>query len=274
MLPPMRRQPNLITQLTSEPLERPCAVPWSQMRGDERVRHCETCARDVYDLSAMSAREAEIRLLNAGTLTPCIRFARDDEGRVMHAAPPPGAYRPESRPAALVAAVTVGVTLGASSVRAEEPSAPAQCVAYVPQADVNRAIALAELESTRGSRGAGVGKGAGAAAGPSARAAQPSAPASGGTGLSGTGTGRSESMYLAGGPRAPREPVAFGTLRLKSKTPRDVVIVGIRLKAPIGSYLLGPGDYVAEVFRKDAKPRKIKLTMRAGKTTVIDLDKA
>src|SRR5438552_13514704 len=36
----------------------PCSASWEQMRGDDRVRFCEQCRLNVYNLSAMSAAEA------------------------------------------------------------------------------------------------------------------------------------------------------------------------------------------------------------------------
>lgn len=41
----------------------PCSADWEQMRGDDRVRHCDACNLNVYNLSAFT--EAEIRALIA-----------------------------------------------------------------------------------------------------------------------------------------------------------------------------------------------------------------
>jgi hypothetical protein len=293
----MRPRPTLLAQLTSVPLERPCEVPWDEMVGDDRVRHCAQCARDVLDLSAMSALEAEIRLLNAGTHQPCIRYAIDRTGAVLHTEPP-RAHTPPSR--SIAAAAALGVTLGAAVVGAEEPaspkpaaeqSAPEQCVAYVTQeqADGATATMLADARAAQasgnagsagigsGSGGIGHGSGAGAGAagaGPSSgRAGGGSLGASGGIGKGGIGT--SGHMYLGGGARAPQREVLFGTLRLKSKVPRQVTIVGIRLRAPLGSYALSPGNFVAEVEEPGERRirRKVKFTITAEKTTLLDLDK-
>ncbi len=43
------------------------------MTGDDRVRHCATCDRDVHNLSAMAREEAEA-LLRERTGPLCVRF--------------------------------------------------------------------------------------------------------------------------------------------------------------------------------------------------------
>jgi hypothetical protein len=52
------------------------------MRGDERVRFCDQCSMNVYNLSDMTRREAEVLLTGAeGRL--CVRFYRRADGTVM-----------------------------------------------------------------------------------------------------------------------------------------------------------------------------------------------
>jgi hypothetical protein len=38
----------------------PCAADWNAMTGDERVRHCGACKKDVFNLSALTRDEAEL----------------------------------------------------------------------------------------------------------------------------------------------------------------------------------------------------------------------
>jgi hypothetical protein len=59
-----------------------CTVPWKSMMGDDRVRFCGQCRKDVYNLSAMTAAEAESLLLN-GSESPCVRFYRRLDGTVV-----------------------------------------------------------------------------------------------------------------------------------------------------------------------------------------------
>ena len=52
------------------------------MQGDERVRFCEQCALHVYNLSAMTASEAENLVLEKeGHL--CVRFFQRNDGTVL-----------------------------------------------------------------------------------------------------------------------------------------------------------------------------------------------
>src|SRR5687767_11236701 len=60
----------------------PCPADWEQMAGNHTKRFCQHCQKHVHNLSAMPADEAE-RLVceSAGRL--CVRFARDDSGKVL-----------------------------------------------------------------------------------------------------------------------------------------------------------------------------------------------
>src|SRR5262245_27675690 len=41
----------------------PCSAAWDNMTGDERVRHCGDCDKDVFNLSGMTRDEAEALIL-------------------------------------------------------------------------------------------------------------------------------------------------------------------------------------------------------------------
>jgi hypothetical protein len=59
----------------------PCEASWKAMKGGGAVRHCAECDRKVYDLSAMSRRQAEALLAGAeGRL--CVRFYRNADGTI------------------------------------------------------------------------------------------------------------------------------------------------------------------------------------------------
>jgi hypothetical protein len=60
----------------------PCTASWEQMKGDDRVRHCDACNLNVYNLAAFT--EAEIRALVAnrkGRL--CGRIYQRRDGTVL-----------------------------------------------------------------------------------------------------------------------------------------------------------------------------------------------
>jgi hypothetical protein len=65
-------------------LKTPCAVPWSTMRGDERVRHCDRCEKNVYNIAALTRPEA-LRLVANKEGGRCVRIFRRPDGTVVTA---------------------------------------------------------------------------------------------------------------------------------------------------------------------------------------------
>ena len=60
----------------------PCSVSWETMAGDDRVRSCGSCQKNIYDFSAMTAAEVEALLLEKeGRL--CARFYRRTDGTIL-----------------------------------------------------------------------------------------------------------------------------------------------------------------------------------------------
>jgi hypothetical protein len=60
----------------------PCTVPWAGMTGDETVRHCGQCRKNVYNVAAMTSDEARAVIQNAeGDV--CLRLARRADGTVV-----------------------------------------------------------------------------------------------------------------------------------------------------------------------------------------------
>jgi hypothetical protein len=60
----------------------PCSADWDRMIGDERKRHCSECKLNVYNLSAMTQREAENFLIKAEGRV-CLRIYRRSDGTVL-----------------------------------------------------------------------------------------------------------------------------------------------------------------------------------------------
>jgi hypothetical protein len=60
----------------------PCKASWDDMVGDERVRFCGTCAKDVYNLSAMSREEAA-QLVGSKGGDLCARMFQRADGTLM-----------------------------------------------------------------------------------------------------------------------------------------------------------------------------------------------
>jgi hypothetical protein len=59
----------------------PCSVPWDSMHGDQRVRHCASCRKNVYNISEMT--RAQALQLMASREPVCLRIYRRPDGTVV-----------------------------------------------------------------------------------------------------------------------------------------------------------------------------------------------
>jgi len=103
----------------------PCKAPWENMDGDQRVRFCRECNRNVYNLSAMTEREAR-RVVAEREGRLCVRFYQRRDGTVLTSDCPVGRKRSfllaGARAAAAVASVAAGITaLSACNSVEDEP---------------------------------------------------------------------------------------------------------------------------------------------------------
>jgi hypothetical protein len=60
----------------------PCRADWTQMTGDERVRHCAQCKKDVFNLSDMTREQAE-RLIIEKNGDLCARYYQRQDGTIL-----------------------------------------------------------------------------------------------------------------------------------------------------------------------------------------------
>ena len=60
----------------------PCRADWNQMTGDERVRHCAQCKKDVFNLSDMTREQAE-RLIIEKNGDLCARYYQRHDGTIL-----------------------------------------------------------------------------------------------------------------------------------------------------------------------------------------------
>lgn len=60
----------------------PCSMKWDDMQGDNRVRMCGGCAKNVFNISAMSKSEAE-KFLSSQAELPCMTFYRRKDGTII-----------------------------------------------------------------------------------------------------------------------------------------------------------------------------------------------
>jgi hypothetical protein len=103
------------------------------MAGDERVRFCARCEQHVYNLSALTKREAE-RLVMSREDRLCVRFYRRADGTMLTRNCPIGLRALKRRASSLVGAVFAAATtfliaVGVAGPTSHSKSTPVQAVA-------------------------------------------------------------------------------------------------------------------------------------------------
>lgn len=94
----------------------PCNASWDQMLGDDRVRFCLSCEKNVYNLSAMTREEAERLLQERAGGELCVRFYRRADGTIMTQDCPVGAKRKRRKKLALAVAGAGAMAFAATSM--------------------------------------------------------------------------------------------------------------------------------------------------------------
>jgi hypothetical protein len=96
----------------------PCKASWDDMVGDERVRFCDRCAKNVYNLSAMSREEAA-HLVGSKGGDLCARMFQRADGTLMTQDCPVGVRTKRIRRVAIAA---VGGGLMAAGLLSARPA--------------------------------------------------------------------------------------------------------------------------------------------------------
>jgi len=105
----------------------PCTASWEQMTGDDRVRHCQDCKLNVYNLSEMTRKDAE-RLIARSEGRLCVRFYRRADGTILTRDCPRGLRALTDRVSRIAGAVLTAM-MAVTPVFAQSPagtSAPNQ----------------------------------------------------------------------------------------------------------------------------------------------------
>ena len=87
----------------------PCPMKWEQMTGDNRVRHCQECKLNIYNLSDMTQAEAE-RLMATREGRICVHYYRRADGSILTRDCPRGLRAVTERISRIAAAVLSAVT--------------------------------------------------------------------------------------------------------------------------------------------------------------------
>jgi hypothetical protein len=72
--------------LDSINVKSPCSESWDEMKGNNEVRFCSHCAKDVHDISAMTRAKAE-KLVKDSNGKLCVRYVKSPTGKVITAPP-------------------------------------------------------------------------------------------------------------------------------------------------------------------------------------------
>jgi hypothetical protein len=78
-----------LTVLNDLRIATPCRASWEAMRGDDRVRFCDSCSKQVYNVSGLTA-EAAVALIRESEGRLCVRLYRRNDGTVLTADCPVG----------------------------------------------------------------------------------------------------------------------------------------------------------------------------------------
>jgi len=78
-----------LTVLNNLRIASPCPATWEAMRGDGRVRFCDSCSKHVYNVSDLTA-DAAVALIQKSDGHACVRLFRRKDGTVLTADCPVG----------------------------------------------------------------------------------------------------------------------------------------------------------------------------------------
>ena len=118
----------------------PCSADWEKMVGDERVRHCNQCNLNVYNLSALSSLEAHDLLAKCeGRL--CVRFYHRKDGTILTRNCPVG-LKIVMRRVSRVAGIALSAAMSAVPLAAQSAT---QSQAHTIQADSGLEIQVVDV---------------------------------------------------------------------------------------------------------------------------------
>lgn len=116
----------------------PCNASWDEMLGDDRVRFCTSCEKNVFNLSAMPREDAERLLADKLNGELCVRFYQRADGTVMTQDCPVGVTKKRRKLAVLSAAGAGAMAIaafGAMTRTMGKPSRPFATMGEVSAVD-------------------------------------------------------------------------------------------------------------------------------------------
>lgn len=121
----------------------PCPVSWEQMTGDNRVRFCDHCQLNVFNISELSRIEAESLIASTeGRL--CIKLYRRADGTVLTRDCPVGLRALRMRLSKRAAAVFAAIVSLAGSAFGQDPARKNEKTTCTPRTRITRSQTAAE----------------------------------------------------------------------------------------------------------------------------------
>jgi hypothetical protein len=121
----------------------PCTASWDEMLGDDRVRFCVGCEKNVYNLSAMATADAERLLQERIGAELCVRFYQRTDGTIMTEDCPVGVKKKRRKKLALAVAGAGAMALAATSMLSRSVCHVQGEVSYQPTDD-DRPVTMGE----------------------------------------------------------------------------------------------------------------------------------
>jgi hypothetical protein len=112
----------------------PCTADWNEMVGDERVRFCAGCAKNVYNISSMPKDDAEALLRASLGDDLCVRFYQRADGTILTQDCPVGVTKKRRKALVLAVAGAAGMAAGAATMFVKGSPRPVDARHLVPTA--------------------------------------------------------------------------------------------------------------------------------------------
>ena len=113
----------------------PCPADWDSMYGNERVRFCEQCQLNVYNLSEVSRAEAE-ELIGRADGRLCVRYYRRKDGSILTQNCPVGLRRLKRRLSRVATAIGSSVLSFMAGVGFYQITAPRHTTGVMVMGDM------------------------------------------------------------------------------------------------------------------------------------------
>jgi len=107
----------------------PCNAEWNEMVGDERVRFCLSCEKNVYNLSSMTRDAAEALLRERMGNELCVRFYQRADGTILTQDCPEGVKKKRRKKLALAIAGAGAMAAAAATAFTKTTCTKGQAIA-------------------------------------------------------------------------------------------------------------------------------------------------